>query len=120
VRVITEKQLQQRAVPHPYDTNPGYEARIHSFHFSRDQKLVAGYWEAPQGWFLANIDAQTEVNFVIEGEIELVMGEKSVIARKGDCFVVEPGDQLKWIVRKPIRTKETATIGRRALRPRVL
>ena len=104
MRLITAKQIKQRTVPHPYDTNPGYEARLHSFHFSEDEKLVAGYWEAPKGWFLADIGTQTEVNFVIQGKIQLVIGDESITACRGDCFVVEPGDRLKWIVRKPIRT----------------
>lgn len=104
MKVITARQLRQRTAPHPYDTNPGYEARLHSFHFSGDEKLLAGYWEAPKGWFRADIGTQTEVNFVIKGEIRLESGGRSITARRGDCFAVEPGDKLKWIVRKPIRT----------------
>ena len=104
MRLISSKQMRQRAVPHRYPSNPGYESRIHSFQFSDDGQLVAGYWEAPPGRFQADIDEQTEVNFVIEGEIELLQEGKSFVARAGDCFVAEPGDKLEWIVKKAIRT----------------
>lgn len=104
MRIISGQYITNNTVIHPYESNPGYEAKIHTFHYSKDERFIAGYWEAPEGWFDAEIEEQTEINYVIEGEIELVGAGKSITAKKGDCFVAEPGDKLKWIVKKPIKT----------------
>ncbi len=104
MRIISSESITTNTAIHPYECNPGYEARINTFHFSEDERFVTGYWEAPEGWFDADIGEQTEINYVIEGEIELVGAGKSITAKKGDCFVAEPGDKLKWIIKKPIKT----------------
>jgi uncharacterized cupin superfamily protein len=104
MKLIAKNRIEGETAVHPYDSNPGYEGRIHTFHFSEDERFVAGYWEAPEGWFDAEIGEQTELNYVIEGEIELSDGLRSIVAKQGDCFVAEPGDKLRWTVRKSIRT----------------
>lgn len=104
VKVITKNYLRKKSVFHPYENNPDYSARINTFYYSKDEKLIAGYWEAPEGWFEAEIGEQSEINYVIEGEIELICGGKKITAKKGDCFLVESGEKLKWIVKKLIKT----------------
>ena len=104
MRVISNDYLRKKSVVHHYDSNPEYSARINTFYYSKDEKLTAGYWEAPEGWFDAEIGEQSEINYIIEGEIEIVCGGKKITAKKGDCFLVESGEKLKWIVRKPIKT----------------
>ncbi len=104
VKVITKDYLRKKSVVHPYESNPGYSARINTFFYSNDEKMIAGYWKAPQGWFDVEIGKQSEINYVIEGEIELLCGGKKITAKKGDCFLVESGEKLKWIVKKPIKT----------------
>lgn len=96
--------MKNRTVIHPYDCNPGYEAKINTFYYSKDSKAIIGYWEAPAGWFTAQIEDQNEVNFVIEGEIDICSEENTITAKEGDCFLVESGESLKWIIKKPIRT----------------
>lgn len=104
MKVIKNDFLVKNLVKHPYESNPGYNAKINTFYFSRDKKLIAGYWEAPVGWFDTVIEEQNEINYVIEGEIELVSDSRKVTAKGGDCFLAEGGEKLKWIIKKPIRT----------------
>jgi uncharacterized cupin superfamily protein len=104
MKVITKDYLRQNSVVHPYESNPGYITRINTFYYSKDEKLTAGYWEAPEGWFEAEIGEQSEINYVIEGEIELICGGEKITAKKGGCFLVESGEKLKWIIKKPIKT----------------
>lgn len=107
MRLIEPKFLKESAVDHPYDDNPGFMAKINTFFISGDKKAVCGYWEAPEGWFTEKIEKQNELNYIIDGNIELFdidTGCKKLSAKKGDVFVVEPGDNLKWVINEPIRT----------------
>ena len=99
--------LKQGMVEHPYETNPGYEALINNFFYSKDNRALAGYWEAPVGWFCAEIEGHSELNFVIDGEIDIVdtfNDSKRITAKKGDVFLVEKGDRIKWVIKKPVKT----------------
>jgi uncharacterized cupin superfamily protein len=107
MKLIDSNLLSENAIDHPYEDNPGFIAKINTFFYSEDKKAVTGYWEAPVGWFNAEITEQSELNYIIEGDIELfdiVTGEKRIAARKGDIFLVEAGDKLKWVIKKPIKT----------------
>jgi len=107
MKLFDSKTLKEEAVVHIYDDNPGYEALINTFFYSDDKRAIAGYWEAPVGWFSVEIAEQSELNFVIEGEIDIVDIEdpvKKISARKGDIFLVERGDKIKWIIIKPVKT----------------
>ena len=104
MKLINNWFLKSNTVIHPYDSNPSYTAKINTFYYSEDEKLIAGYWEAPEGWFDAEIEEQNEINYVIEGEIDLVCKDKRLTAKKGDCFLVESGERIKWIIKKTIKT----------------
>lgn len=107
MKLIDSDFMRENAVDHPYEDNPGFTAKINTFFYSGDKKAVAGYWEAPAGWFTAEITGQSELNYIIEGEIELFdieTGDKKISAKKGDVFLVETGDRIKWVVNKPIKT----------------
>ncbi len=104
MKAINNDFLIKNTVIHPYDSNPEYNAKINTFYYSKDEKLIAGYWEAPEGWFDAEIEDQNEINYVIEGEIDIICGDKKITAKKGDCFLVESGENLRWIIKKPIKT----------------
>ena len=104
MRIIDSDFLKDNTVNHPYDSNPEYSSKINTFYYSKDEKLIAGYWEASEGWFDAEIEEQTEINYVIEGEIDIVCEGKKITAKKGDCFLVESGEKLKWIIKEPIKT----------------
>ena len=104
MKLFKSKIIKKRVVSHPYDCNPDYAAKINTFYYSKDSKAIIGYWEAPVGWFTAQIEDQNEVNFVIEGEIDISSEENTITAKKGDCFLVESGEELRWVIKKPIRT----------------
>ncbi|KPJ88375.1 MAG: hypothetical protein AMS17_05750 [Spirochaetes bacterium DG_61] len=76
MRLVNNDFLKSTTVNHPYDSNPDYTAKINTFYYSKDEKLIAGYWEAPEGWFDAEIEEQNEINYVIEGEIDLICEKK--------------------------------------------
>ena len=107
MKLFDSKTLKNEAVIHPYEDNPGYEALINTFFYSDDKKAIAGYWEAPTGWFTSEIEEQSELNFLIEGEIDIVSlddGSKRISAKKGDIFLIEKGDRIKWVINKPVKT----------------
>ena len=104
MRIIDYNFLTENLADHPYDTNPDYFAKVNVFYISKNEKFVAAYWEAPKGWFKAKIDNFYEINYVIEGEVEFVLKDKTVTAKKGDCFLLEDGDEVKWIMKEFTRT----------------
>jgi len=72
MEVIDKATLIKNLVIHPYDSNPAYFAKVNVFNYSSDGKFAAGYLEAPEGWFDAVINGFNEIDFVIEGEMELI------------------------------------------------
>lgn len=104
MKIIDQNFLVDNLTDHPYETNPEYFAKVNIFYFSKDEKFTAGYWEAPVGWFSAVIDGFYEINYVVEGEVEFISKDKILTARKGDCFLVEDGDKVRWNIKKFTRT----------------
>lgn len=104
MKVFSESNIINNLVDHPYDSNPDYLAKVNFYYVSQDKKFVAGYWEAPEGWFEAEIKGFYEINYVVEGEIELITKDRSLTAKAGDCFLVENGDRMKWKIKQPIKT----------------
>lgn len=107
MKLFNSKFLIDEAVTHPYEDNPDFVAKINTFFYSKDKKAIMGYWEAPTGWFTAEITEQSELNFIIDGEIELIdleNSDKKITAKKGDIFLVESDDKTKWVIKKPIKT----------------
>ncbi len=104
MKVINNIDLTNSLVDHPYDSNPDYFAKVNIYYISQDKKFVAGYWEAPVGWFEAEIKGFNEINYVVEGEIEFVTENRSFTAKAGDCFLVENGDRMKWQIKQALKT----------------
>lgn len=104
MKVIKSGVMVRDCVLHPYDSNPDFMAKINTFYYSKDKKFIGGYWEAPEGWFTGEMGEQSEINYVIEGEIDLVSNGRKITAKKGDCFLVESEEKVKWVIKKPIKT----------------
>ncbi len=104
MKIIEQNFLTKNLVEHPYDTNKDYFAKVNVFYISKDEKFIAAYWEAPEGWFSAKIDNFYEINYVIEGEVEFILRDKTIKAKKGDCFLLEDGDEVRWNIKKFTRT----------------
>lgn len=96
MRVFTHEELFQGMIDHPYDTNPELLAKVNFFHFSQDRKLAIAYYESPPGWFDAEVDGFEEIDYVLEGEVELISDKQKIIAHGGDCFLIQDGDSFRW------------------------
>ena len=82
MKIIKNIDLKNNLVDHPYDSNPDYLAKVNLFYVSQDKKFIAGYWEAPEGWFEEEIKGFNEINYVVEGEIEFVTEKSSFTAKR--------------------------------------
>lgn len=96
MKIITQEDLVQGMVDHPYDTNPDLLARVNFFYFSQDRKLALAFYESPPGWFDVEVSGFEEIDYVLEGEVELISEAQTLTARAGDCFLIQDGDKLRW------------------------
>lgn len=103
MKVITKDELIQKLVDHPYETNPDLVARVNFFYFSPDQKLAVAYYESPPGWFDVEVDGFNEIDYILEGEVELISKNVRLLAQKGDCFQIQHGDKFRWQMNKESR-----------------
>lgn len=104
MELMNKKFLVDNLIKHHYESNKDYFTKINFLYFSEDKKLMSAYWEAPVGYFEQDCSEFDEVNYVIEGEIEITKGHKKMIARKGDCFYLKKGDKIKIKINKPSKT----------------
>jgi len=58
------------------------------------------YYESPAGWFDVEINGFDEIDYVLEGEVELNEGGEAVTVKEGDCFLIRDGDKLRWRMTK--------------------
>ena len=100
MRVISNDTLRHEMVDHPYECNPDFLAKVNFFFFSPDKKFTVAYYEAPEGWFEAKVSGFYEIDYIIEGEVELISNDQSLIAKKGDCFLIQDGDTFRLEFRK--------------------
>jgi len=103
MRVFTKADLLQGMVDHPYDTNPELRANVNFFFFSKDRKLAVAYYESPTGWFDVVVDGFEEIDYVLEGEVVLESQENRLVAKAGDCFLIQDGDRFRWRMTQPSR-----------------
>ena len=96
MKVITREELINGMVDHPYDNNPELIAKVNFFYFSDDGKLAIAYYESPPGWFDVEVEGFTEIDYVLEGEVELITNSVSIKAEAGDCFQIQDGDKFRW------------------------
>jgi len=100
MKVFTRDALTKGMVDHPYDTNPSLMAKVNFFYFSEDRKMTVAYYESPVGWFDVEINGFDEIDFILEGEVELIAEGKTLTARPGDCFLIQEGDKFRWRMTK--------------------
>jgi uncharacterized cupin superfamily protein len=104
MKLMDEQFLKDNLITHPYDSNPDYFAKINFLYFSDDGKLMSAYWEAPVGCFDTYYSEFDEINYVIEGELEITVDGETINIKKGGCFFLKKGDQPKFNIIKPTRT----------------
>ena len=100
MKVFTRDELIKGVVDHPYDSNPSLLAKVNFFYFSKDRKMTVAYYESPVGWFDVEINGFDEIDFILEGEVELIAEGKTLTARPGDCFLIQEGDKFRWRMTK--------------------
>lgn len=103
MRLMTKDDMLQGLQDHPYDTNPDLMAKVNFFYTSPDGKLTMAYYESPVGWHDVEVSGFEEIDYVLEGEVELVSETESIVAKAGDAFLIEEGDKFRWHMRKPSR-----------------
>jgi len=101
MRVFAKEELMKNMVDHPYETNPDFHAKVNFFFYSKDRKMVMAYYEAPEGWFDVEVKGFDEIDYVLEGEVELHSEGKTLTAKAGDCFLIQDGDRFRWKMKKP-------------------
>jgi len=101
MKIITKQELITKLVDHPYDTNPSLVAKVNFFYYSEDKRMAMAYYESPVGWFDVTVEGFEEIDYVIEGEVELRSATETISARAGDCFHIKDGDNFRWTMIKP-------------------
>jgi ethanolamine utilization protein EutQ (cupin superfamily) len=100
MRVIKKEELITGMVDHPYESNVDLIAKVNFFYFSEDRKLAMAYYESPPGWFDVEVKGFDEIDYILEGEVDLISDGKSLTAEKGDCFLIQDGDKFRWQMTK--------------------
>ena len=68
MKIIRGDEVKRKTVDHPYESNPDYMAKLKTFYFSKDEKLIAGLRISIGGWMLqANL--QDELRFFSEAAV---------------------------------------------------
>ena len=104
MKLIDKNSLKTNLLVHPYESNPDYFSYVNIFHYSSDGKVAVGYWEAPKGWIEFTFTGFHEVNYIIEGEMEITSNGRKITAKEGDCFIINDGDTARWEMKKFTRT----------------
>lgn len=100
MKVIRKDELINRMVDHPYESNIDLIAKVNFFYFSEDRKMAVAYYESPEGWFDVEVNGFDEIDYVLEGEVELITEVETVTVKEGDCFLIQDGDKLRWRMTK--------------------
>jgi len=103
MRLFTKEVMQQGMQDHPYESNPDLMAQVNFFYTSPDGKLTMAYNESPVGWHDVEVKGFEEIDYVLEGEVQLVSETENILARAGDAFLIEEGDKFRWHMLTPGR-----------------
>jgi uncharacterized cupin superfamily protein len=102
MKVISKERLIKGLVDHPpYDTNPDLRAKVNFIYFSPDKRMAMAYYESPKGWFDVEVKGFDEIDYILEGEVELISDLQRLKARPGDCFLIQDGDKFRWQMNEP-------------------
>ena len=104
MRIISKETLVNELVDHPpYETNPELHAKLNVIYLSPDGRTAMAYYEAPEGWFDVEVKDFDEIDYMLEGEVELISADRRLTATPGDCFMIQDGDKFRWQMNKPSR-----------------
>ena len=107
MEIIDRNFLIENVVDHTYEnaqlygqSNMDYVAKVNFFYFSEDKKVCVGYWEAPEGRFDFLLNDFDEVDYIIEGDLDIISNGKTFKVQKGDCISLKSGDKVKFDIKK--------------------
>jgi len=104
MKLMDKKFLKGNLIDHPYESNPDYHAKINFLYFSDDGKVMSAYYEAPVGFFKLSYTEFDEINYVIEGEVEITVDGETINVKEGGCFFLKKGEKPTYNIIKPMRT----------------
>ena len=104
MKLMDKKFLRDNLLSHPYESSPGYFAKINFLYFSDDGKVMSAYWEAPIGSFKLSYSEFDEINYVIEGELDITVGGETINVREGGCFFLKKGEKPTYNIIKDTKT----------------
>jgi ethanolamine utilization protein EutQ (cupin superfamily) len=103
MKIFEINNLKDGLLSHPYESNPDYFSKINPFYYSSDEKFIAAYYEAQTGWFDVEIRDFNQLNYIIEGEIEVISDGKVNNLKSGSYFLIEDNDNLRYKIIKDVK-----------------
>jgi len=100
MKIIRKDELVDGMVDHPYESNTDLIAKVNFFYFSKDRKMAVTYYESPPGYFDVEVNGFDEIDYILEGEVELTADGEVATVKAGDCFLIQDGDKLRWRMTK--------------------
>jgi len=100
MKLISKDELVKGMVDHPYESNLDLTAKVNFFYLSKDRKMAVAYYESPPGWFDVEVNGFDEIDYILEGEVELISDAEVLTVKAGDCFLIQDGDKLRWRMTK--------------------
>ena len=103
MKVINKDKMMKEVIDHPYDSSPGYLAKINFFYFSEDKKSFTAYWEAPKGCFSFKWDSASETMFIISGKLEIISADKKINVEAGDCIIAGNYEEIEFVIKEDVK-----------------
>lgn len=95
MRIIKQEELKKKLVDHPYADAPDYHAAMALVHLSEDERMLIGYWKAPEGKVPIHYGDNIEYNYVIRGKITVHEQDgRTLTAEKEDIIECKGRDVI--------------------------
>lgn len=102
MKIISKEMLIKGLVDHPpYESNPELLAKVNFIYHSPDGRMAMAYYESPEGWFDVEVNGFDEIDYILEGNVELISDKQRLTVKSGDCFWIEDGDKFRWQMNEP-------------------
>jgi hypothetical protein len=102
MRVVKKTEMKKGLIDHPYDSSPGYLAKINFFYLSEDKKAFTSLWTAPKGRFTFRWDIATETIFIISGKLEVISVGVRKKVEAGDCIIGGNNEEIEFIIEEDV------------------
>lgn len=110
MEIIKRNTIIKNLIDHPYENvqlygqvNQDYIAKVNFIYFTEDKKACICYWEAPEGSFDFSLKDFNELDYIIDGRLEIISNGETFNLEKGDCVLFKNGDNVKFNIKKLIK-----------------